>query len=100
MSALTLNDGVFSAWKGHSPTQRVPTRRRETCSPTITSRGEAALTRSMSSSTIPIGPRVGRPPAARPSWCRTVLGALAHELVHVARRRVALVGPQGGVDRH
>ena len=27
-SAFTENDGVRSSWKGHSPVQRVPTRRR------------------------------------------------------------------------
>src|SRR5262249_30563615 len=51
--SFTPNEGVFSAWNGHRPTQRTPTRRSGTYCWTISTSGTAARTRSMSSSTIP-----------------------------------------------
>src|SRR3954447_13479284 len=52
-SSLTLNDPVFSAWNGHNPTHRRPTRLSCTYCDTTSRRFVASRTRTMSSSTIP-----------------------------------------------
>src|SRR6188768_828310 len=50
----TLNDGLFSAWNGHRPTQLRPTRRSCTTSPTTSTIDTAARRRSTSSWAIAI----------------------------------------------
>src|SRR5581483_691048 len=52
-SSLTENEAVFSAWNGHRPTQRRPTRFSWTYCETTSRRLVASRTRWMSSSTIP-----------------------------------------------
>src|SRR5690348_13511067 len=52
-SSLTLNEPVFSAWNGQSPTHRRPTRLSWTFCETISRRFTLSRTRWMSSSTIP-----------------------------------------------
>ena len=54
ISSRTLNDGDFSAWNGHSPTQFRPVRFSATYGDTTSTRDTPARTRSMSSSTIAI----------------------------------------------
>ena len=53
ISALTENDGVFSAWNGHSPCQRRPTRFSCTYSLMTATMSVASLTRATSSSWMP-----------------------------------------------
>ena len=50
ISALTLNDGVFSWWNGHSPTQRVPCFLSAACSLMSATMSVADRTRTTSSS--------------------------------------------------
>jgi hypothetical protein len=57
VSSRTLNDPVFSAWKGHSPTQLRPTRFSATYCCTVSTIDTVERRRSMSSSAIAIGGR-------------------------------------------
>src|SRR5262249_49156550 len=57
MSGFTENDGVFSLWKGHNPTKRLPTRFSARCSPTRPTMSVASRTRATSSSTMPTADR-------------------------------------------
>ena len=50
ISALTLNEGVFSWWNGHNPTQRVPCFLSAACSLMSATMSVAARTRATSSS--------------------------------------------------
>ena len=55
VSSRTLNDGVRSAWNGHSPTQFRPVRLSWTCWPTTSTIETALRIFSMSSSAIAMG---------------------------------------------
>src|SRR3954462_8286320 len=61
-SALTLNDGVRSSWKGQRPVQRLPTRRRSERAPTSSTMSTASLTRSIDSFVYPMRRRLGGDP--------------------------------------
>ena len=60
-SGVTMNDGVFSAWKGQSPLYTVPARFSETVSPTTSMTGSLDLI----SATMPDDVLIWQTPARR-----------------------------------
>src|SRR5579864_7132144 len=75
-----VNDGDFSAWNGHSPTQRVPTRRRARCSLAIWTKSVSSLTRATSSSTIPTTRRYLVPARSAPGLPQMAVEPLQDDL--------------------